>query len=338
MKYFLRYAIIGTAFLMFLSCRDEEKIFEMKYPSYFPTPHYNFTKNKLTKEGFELGRALFFDPILSIDSTISCESCHAQVHAFADHNVALSTGVFSRKGQRNSPAIINAAWHTSFMWDGGINHIEIMPFGPIDNINEMNETLPNILKKLNGHPKYPNRFKNVFGEGPIHSQQVFYALAQYMGMLISDDSKYDQMRQGKNSFSVQEEKGYKLFQEHCTSCHKEPLFTDFSFRNIGLPNKNEDLGRAQITLDTNDNYKFKVPTLRNVALTYPYMHDGSIRTLQDVLDHYTDGITPYHNIDIAFRQYNKLGFVLSDTEKEDIITFLHTLTDYNFISKHHFSE
>jgi cytochrome c peroxidase len=310
----------------------------MTYPDYFPEPHYQFTQNKLTKEGFELGRALFFDPVLSIDSSVSCASCHAQVHAFADHNTALSTGVFGRKGIRNSPAIINAAWQTSFMWDGGINHIEVMPFGPIDNVNEMNETLPHILKKLRRHPTYPDRFRHVFGETPVQSQQVFYVLAQYMGMLISSDARYDQMRRGEISFSATEERGYLLFRQHCASCHTEPLFTDHSFRNTGLPNTNGDTGRQQITSDPDDVYKFKVPTLRNVALTYPYMHDGSLRSLKSVLDHYSDGMIPYDNVDPVFKKENRTGIHLTQTEKEDIISFLHTLTDIHFVSRHDFSE
>lgn len=338
MNSFLRYITTSITFLIFFSCHEEERLFEMQYPAYFPSPHYDFAKNKLTKEGFELGRALFFDPILSIDSTISCESCHAQGHAFADHNVALSKGVFGRKSTRNSPPIINAAWQTSFMWDGGINHIEVMPFAPIDNINEMNETLPNILKKLNRHPKYPDRFKKVFGEGPIHSQQVFLALAQYMSLLISDDSKYDKVRRGLASYTEEEEKGYILFKKHCNSCHSEPLFTDNSFRNNGLPDKYGDKGRATITLDKVDIYKFKVPTLRNISLTHPYMHHGSLLSLRDVLNHYTDGIIAYDNLDPAFKKEDKIGISISDDEKEDIISFLHTLTDYSFISKHHFSE
>lgn len=320
------------------SCQDTESPIEMRYPDYFPDPHYTFSRNTLTKEGFELGRALFFDPILSVDSSVSCASCHAQVHAFADHNTPLSTGVFGRQGIRNSPAIINAAWQTSFMWDGGINHIEVMPFGPIDNVNEMNETLPHILKKLQRHPTYPDRFRQVFDQTPIHSQQVFYALAQYMSMLISSDARYDQMRRGETSFTADEDRGYILFKKHCASCHSEPLFSDFSFRNTGLADLSGDIGRQHITSDPDDAYKFKVPTLRNVALTHPYMHDGRLRTLKSVLDHYSDGMVPYHNIDSVFINGDYTGIPLTESEKEDIISFLHTLTDMHFISRHDFSE
>lgn len=338
MKSLIQYIFFNLTLLTMWSCQGEEKPFEMSYPEYFPEPHYTFTQNKLSKEGFELGRALFFDPVLSIDSSISCASCHAQVHAFADHNTALSTGVFGRKGLRNSPAIINVAWQTSFMWDGGINHIEVMPFGPIDNVNEMNETLPNILKKLRQHPTYPDRIQRVFGETPVQSQQIFYALAQYMGMLISSDAKYDQVRRGENSFTASEEKGYLLFREHCATCHSEPLFTDHSFRNTGLPNKNGDTGRYHITSDSGDLYKFKVPTLRNVELTYPYMHDGSLGTLKSVLDHYSEGMIFYSNLDTVFLNEEPHGLRLTEREKEDIISFLHTLTDKHFISRHDFSE
>jgi cytochrome c peroxidase len=322
------------------SCqKDQDKSdFDLAYPDYFPEPYYKFGKNTLTKEGFELGRALFFDPILSIDSTISCASCHSQGHAFADHNTRMSFGINGKMGDRNSPAMFNLAWQPIFMWDGGINHIEVMPFAPITNDVEMGETLENVIEKLKKHPKYVQRFQSVFGEKPIESQQLFYALTQYMTMLVSDDSKYDQYRQGKVSFTKDEEDGLQIFKLKCASCHTEPLFTDFSLRNNGLEILGDDFGFGRITLHEEDNYKFKVPSLRNIALTYPYMHDGRFRTLEQVLDHYSQGIVSHPNLDKNLISNGKLGIPMSDVEKQKIITFLQTLTDYTFISNPIFSE
>lgn len=322
------------------SCqKDQDKSdFGLTYPAYFPEPHYKFDKNILTKEGFELGRSLFFDPILSLDSTISCASCHAQSHAFADHNTRMSFGVEGKMGSRNSPAMFNLVWQPIFMWDGGINHIEIMPLAPITEEVEMAETMKNVITKLNNHPKYVQRFRSVFGEKPIESQQLFYALAQYITMLVSDDSKYDQYRKGKTNLTVDEEDGLQIFKAKCASCHTEPLFTDFSLRNNGLEIIGEDLGHGRITLEEKDNYKFKVPSLRNVALTYPYMHDGRFRTLEQVLNHYDNGMILHQNIDEQFTKNNRIGIALSDVEKQNIIAFLHTLTDYTFISNPIFSE
>lgn len=322
------------------SCqKDQDKTdFGLAYPDYFPEPYYKFGKNTLTKEGFELGRALFFDPILSIDSTISCASCHSQGHAFADHNTRMSFGIDGKMGDRNSPAIFNLAWQPIFMWDGGINHIEVMPFAPITNDVEMGETLENVIQKLKKHPKYVQRFQSVFGEKRIESQQLFYALTQYMTMLVSDDSKYDQYRHGKVTFTKDEEDGLQIFKAKCASCHTEPLFTDFSLRNNGLEIFSNDFGFGRITLHEEDNYKFKVPSLRNIALTYPYMHDGRFRTLEQVLDHYDKGMIYHPNLDKNLISNGKLGIPMSDVEKQKIITFLHTLTDYTFISNPIFSE
>ncbi|MBK8625191.1 MAG: cytochrome-c peroxidase [Saprospiraceae bacterium] len=322
------------------SCQDDQdkSDFGLTYPDYFPAPHYQFGKNKLTREGFELGRALFFDPILSIDSTISCESCHAQGHAFADHNTALSTGIAGLSGTRNSPALFNLAWQPIFMWDGGINHIEVMPLAPITNEVEMGQDMEGAIKKLNNHPTYSKRFRSIFGEKPIDSQQLFYALAQYMSMLVSYNSKYDQYRQGKSTLTADEDDGLQIFRAKCASCHTEPLFTDYSLRNNGLEILNDDLGYGRITLETSDNHKFKVPSLRNIALTYPYMHDGRFRTLDQVLDHYDSGIVQYTNLDPLLIQNGQLGIPLSQEDKLKLKAFLHTLSDFTFTSNPLYSE
>lgn len=304
-------------------------------PPHFPQPHYNTDNNPITEKGFELGRSLFYDPILSIDSTISCGSCHAQVHAFADHGTTVSAGIGGRLGKRNSPTIQNMAWYTSFMWDGGINHIEVMPFAPITSDIEMGETMLAVEAKLRTHPSYPERFKEAFGTEEISSQKILYALAQFMSMMVSADSKYDKVLKGETTFTDRELQGYQIFQQKCASCHAEPLLTDFSFRNNGmLEDYSADEGRSHITQNPNDFGKFKVPTLRNVTLSHPYMHDGSIRYLTEVIDMYSNGVHQHFNTDPLLSE----PFNFSSEEKEALLYFLYTLEDYTFLGNHQLSE
>ena len=327
-------------FLLLSSCHDDQDKanFVLTYPDYFPKPYYQSAKNPLTQEGFELGRSLFFDPILSNDDAVSCASCHHQAFAFADKNIRFSQGIDNRVGNRNSPPIFNLAWQPIFMWDGGINHLEVMPLAPITNELEMGASLSNIVSKLNHHASYKKRFQSVFGRDTIDSQKLFFALAQYMSYLVSCDSKYDQFRQGKISFSADELDGYQIFMRKCANCHQEPLFTDFSLRNNGLSSDGKDLGYGRITLIESDNDKFKVPTLRNIALTAPYMHDGRFLTLRQVLDHYSNGVQSFSNLDPFLSNKDRIGIDLTDNEKEKLLLFLNTLTDNTFITNHLYSE
>ena len=284
-----------------------------------------------------MGRKLFFDPILSIDSTISCGSCHHQEDAFADGGLAQSIGVFGQKSLRNSQPIFNMAWNTLFMWDGGINHIEIQPFAPIVNPLEMGEDLNHVIDKLRRHSEYPDLFQNVFDETPLTDQQVFWVLAQYMGNLVSAESKYDKYVTGKVEFNQAELNGLRIFRANCASCHSEPLFLDNSFHNNGLDTSFPDQGRFGITRDPKDMGKFKTPTLRNIMLTGPYMHDGRFELIEEVIDHYSEGIESSNTLSPLL--YDNIGgMALSQSEKQDLITFLETLTDYEFISNPELSE
>ena len=330
--------------IVFASCAKNEENEEttpsasfrgLVVPPHFPQPHYNFQNNPITEKGFELGRSLFYDPILSLDNTISCGSCHAQVHAFADHGTSASVGIDGRLGKRNSPPIQNMAWYTSFMWDGGINHLEVMPFAPITSTVEMGETMLGVETKLRAHPQYPQRFKEAFGAEEITSQRILYALAQFMSMMVSANSKYDKVLNGETAFTERELHGYHIFQQKCASCHAEPLFTDFSFRNNGMmEDYSADEGRSHITQDPNDYGKFKVPTLRNITLSHPYMHDGSIRDLSEVIDMYSSGVHQHFNTDPLLVD----PFNFSDEEREALLYFLYTLEDYTFLGNHEFSE
>lgn len=311
----------------------EEKI-EFVQPANFPQPVYNFENNTVTNKGFELGRWLFYDPALSRDNSISCASCHQDFSAFANLGHSLSHGVDGLLGIRNSPPIFNLAWHTSFMWDGGINHIELQPLAPIENPVEMDESLATVIQKLQGSSVYRNRFREAFGNDSITTQRIGRALAQFMGMMVSANSKYDKYVRHEDgvSLSPSESAGLLLFTQECAGCHPAPLFTDNSFRNNGLDSVFTDNGREIITHNSSDIGKFKVPSLRNVELTAPYMHDGRLGTLQAVLDHYSSGVHSSATLDPLLSP----GIPLTWQEKENLIAFLKTLTDHSFINDERF--
>jgi cytochrome c peroxidase len=333
--------VIITIASLLIGCKKEatvepilDETFTFNQPSHFSQPNYTFTNNPLTKKGFELGRFLFYDPILSSDSSISCSSCHAQAHGFADHNVSLSKGVHNTFGIRNAPSLVNLAWSTSFMWDGGVNHIEVQPLVPLTSEHEMGETMAQIVLKLNRSEFYKQKFKEAFGITKITDQKLLHALAQFTSMLVSSNSKYDQVIAGKVQFTTEEKQGYELFKLNCALCHTEPLFTDYSFRNSGLPIDLNDTGREKVSQDAKDRGKFKVPTLRNIAYTYPYMHDGRFSNLEEVLKFKVQGIQDSPTLD----PYLKKGIKLNTQEQKAIISFLNTLTDFNFIGNSLFSE
>jgi cytochrome c peroxidase len=308
-------------------------------PQGWPNPVYRFTNNPVKEEVFILGRALFYDPILSRDNTISCGTCHQQFVAFANADHALSHGIDGLFGTRNSPSLFNLNWHPSFMFDGGINHIEVQPIAPIENPVEMDLNFAASLNKLRASDKYRRLFKEAYGTEEITDARMLKAMAQFMGLMYSYSSKFDMYIRGENDVHLTdaEKRGYQIFLQKCNSCHTQPLFSDFSFRNNGLSVHPllKDSGRAHITGYPQDRWKFKVPTLRNIALTGPYMHDGRFETLMQCLNHYTDGVTNMENLD-PLLQPN--GIELSTAEKNDIIAFLNTLTDYKFINDKRFSE
>lgn len=310
----------------------EDEIKEV-VPEDWPIPVYNFNNNPLTLDGFTLGRYLFYDPILSSDNSISCGSCHQQFAAFSHSGHDVSHGINGLLGTRNAPAIQNVNWLPTFMHDGGINHIEVMPLGPITNPVEMNETMVNVVAKLSASGKYKQLFTKAYGDDMVNSQRIFKAIAQFMGTMYSYNSKYDKVKEGKESFTAQEQAGYNLFVQKCSSCHKEPLFSDFDFRNNGLVTY-VDSGRAHITGNAADRYKFKTPSLRNIEKTAPYMHDGRFYTLDQCLNHYVSGIVNSPTLDPTLVG----GISLSTQDKSDIKAFLKTLTDTKFLTDPRYSE
>ena len=331
MNYFLAFVFVLLTVL--ISCKKKEIALEptetltFYQPSDFPEPIYPLSQNPITMEKFKLGRELFYSKTLSSDNSISCASCHAQTHGFADHNIAMSIGVGGQSGSRNAPPIFNMAWLPYFMWDGGVNHLEIFSLAPITNPVEMNETMENVINKLNDSDYWKTRFNLAFGTTTITDKNLFLALTQYMLMIVSDKSKYDQVKRGKAVFTTEEQAGYELFSQKCASCHTEPLFTSNAFKNNGLDLVSVDLGRAKITQLESDKGKFKVPTLRNVLLTYPYMHDGRFFTIDQVLEHYNSGVQAHPNLDPSLQN----GIPLSPIDKTNLKRFFETLTDYELM-------
>ena len=308
--------------------RITEKDVELRIPDGFPEPVYDFTKNKLTPAAFTLGRKLFYDSILSRDSSTSCSSCHQRIAAFGHIDHKLSHGINGLMGKRNVPAIQNIIWQNNFMWDGSINHLDLQPIAPLTNPVEMDETLANVLLKLQKHPIYPALFEKAFGGNSITTENLLKSLSQFVSLMISDSSRYDKYRLGQATFTEQEESGLQIFRQRCASCHKEPLFSDYSLRNIGLKPDTTigDYGRYQITGSKSDSMRFRVPSLRNVDITYPYMHDGRFRSLKDVLAHYANGHFYTEYVDDLVKK--NIG--MSAEEQADIIAFLKTLTDRTY--------
>lgn len=318
-------------------------------PAHFPDPVYDVSRNPLTEEGVKLGKFLFFDGILSRTSVVGCGTCHQQQAAFTHHGHELSHGVDDLLGTRNSPSVQNMAWNSSFFWDGGVHDLDLVPFNPIENPVELDESVPSIIEKLKAGPRsdaklpvdYPKLFKEAFGTEEINSECIMKALSQFMLTMVSATSQYDFYLMGdKSALNAREKEGMLLFQKNCAGCHEGVLFTDQSFRNNGLvPMRINDQGRYQITGKQEDRYKFKVPSLRNVGVTAPYMHDGRYHSLEEVLRHYNDSVAllkkmesdAAQTLDPLLDSPGRPGIPLTASEQEAIIAFLHTLTDEIFL-------
>ncbi len=325
------------------ACEKEviETFVSFEKPANFPQPVYHFSTNTISKDGFELGRKLFYETLLSANNTISCGSCHIQTSAFTHHGHTVSHGILDRLGTRNSPPIMNLAWNTSFMWDGGIADLDLQSIAPITNHVEMDETMPNVLSKLRNSSQYPALFKKAFGSDEITTSDFLKALSQFMVMCVSSNSRYDSIMRNEpgKTFTTQEQQGYDIFKQKCNTCHKEPMFTDYSFRNNGISISSvNDEGRYLITQNNADKYKFKVPSLRNLSFTAPYMHDGRFFTVDAVLDHYASQVQYTPNLDPVLQQGSSPGIPLTTDERVKLIAFLQTLNDHSFLTDKRFSE
>ena len=326
--------VLVSVCLLLCAFRAVEEI-HFQVPENWPTPVYRFESNPLSASKIALGRALFYDPILSRDNSISCASCHSQYTAFTHVDHDLSHGIEDRIGTRNAPALMNLAWQKTFMWDGAINNLDMQSLAPISHPDEMDENLENVVRKLQKSTVYPKLFYTAFNDSSITGEHTLKAISQFMLTLVSANSKYDRVKRREAEFTVQEQSGYGLFKRHCASCHTEPLFTNGEFENNGLPVDTTlmDWGRMNVTQRSQDSLKFKVPSLRNIEFSYPYMHDGRFKRLSEALNHYTSGIQKSRTLSKKLQQQ----MTLSSNEKVDLVAFLLTLTDKEFLFNPKFS-
>jgi cytochrome c peroxidase len=301
----------------------------LAYPEYFPAPHYDFSENSFEPAKVELGRLLFYDPLLSKDSSISCASCHSPFNAFAHTDHDLSHGLNDAIGLRNAPALFNLAWQKDFMWDGAATRLDLQALAPLTHPDEMGESLEGVLKKLSKSSFYKRAFKETWGDTLINSLRLFKSLAQFQLSLVSANAKYDLVQHGTAFFTEQEARGYALFKTHCNSCHSEPLFSNYAFSTNGLSIDStlNDYGRMMVTQRNKDSLHFKTPSLRNLSYSYPYMHDGRFQSLREVLKHYSGTLSHKELLPEALRKPLAIG----KAEQTDLISFLLTLNDSHFV-------
>ncbi len=313
--------------LVWISCSGPS-LDQYGRPDHFPPVTYP-SDNLLTRERIALGEKMFFDPNLSLDSTISCATCHLAEAALADHHV-ISPGIEGRRGHRNTPSIFNVAYLQEVNKDGGVKNLDLQALVPIEDEEEMGISILKLTERLQGDREYVRQSRQAYGRDP-DGYVVTRALASFVRTLFSGDSPYDRYLQGDSSaLSDQQLAGLQLFESprlNCTGCHSGMLLTDHSYQNNGLYTDYEDIGRALITQDTSDIGKFRVPSLRNVVVTYPYMHDGSLSGLDDVLDHYQRvGRMPTKRQSALIQP-----FELATDERAALLAFLHALTDSSLL-------
>ncbi len=341
-----------------LSCKKDKTgynptPYKLKIPSHFPTMIIP-ADNPMTVEGVELGRKLFYEKRLSGDNTMSCGSCHAPAKAFTEDN-RVSTGIDGIEGTRNASALINLGWNTSFFWDGRVKTLEEQIIEPVINPIEMHDSWANVVGELSADVEYRNMFFRAFLSKEIDSLKAAKAIAQFLRTMISGNSKFDVMYKYENNLDLStseqttfnditpsEWAGYDLFKSlngaDCFHCHNGPLMQVQKFSNNGLDATFTDLGRGEVTGNPYDNGKFKVPTLRNIAYSGPYMHDGRFETLDDVINHYSSGIQQSPTIDPLIEFAGQGGVQLDAQEKDLLKQFLLTLTDEEFVNNPAFQE
>lgn len=341
------FAILFVLNSLFSSCSEEviepiqkDELYNLEKPNGFPDITFDITGNPVTINGVALGKKLFYEGKLSRNNTISCGFCHIQEYAFTHHGHTVSHGINDRLGIRNTPPIQNLAFMKNFTWDGVSHNLDERSLVPITTDFEMDSSLPEVVGKLNADANYKKMFKAAFGDDNISGERVLKAISQFMYTMVSANSKYDKMKRGLETFSTEENHGMALFQSKCATCHSGELFTDESYRNTGqyYNAQFDDRGRYRVTLDWNDNMKFRVPSLRNVEYTAPYMHDGRLYTLEAVMNFYSESVENQPNLDPALKQNGHIGIPLSSQEKSLIITFLKTLSDPSFIADKRFAE
>jgi cytochrome c peroxidase len=347
--------ILWILVIVLFSCRDDEKegdltkfpynptAYQVNLPSHFP-PLPIPADNPLTTDGIQLGRFLFYDPILSADSSMSCASCHFPDKAFTDGN-AVSKGIDGIAGRRSSMSLINIGYvQSGLFWDGRAKTLEEQALMPVEDPIELHHTWPKVIEKLRKHPTYPARFRAAFGitnTSEISKELAAKAIAQFERIMISQDSKYDRIQQGKDFYSDLELVGQGLFFDddpdlpdaECSHCHNVPLATSDDFFNNRITESAtldgfDDLGKGKVTGFKAENGKFRAPTLRNISGTGPYMHDGRFKTLDEVLAHYNSGGKPSPNGDPLLHPLKLTAFHMKALK-----AFLETFNDTLFNKK-----
>jgi cytochrome c peroxidase len=353
------FVILSLVVLFVSSCRKDPKItpadtspYSFDYPEiiseYLP-PIQTPSTNLMTNEGVELGRKLFYDERLSANNTQSCGSCHLQSASFSDTS-SFSLGIDGVAGNRNSMPLINLGWMNSFFWDGRAAGMENQVYQPVTNPIEMHSTWPDVAAKLQQDALYPALFLQIFGTNLIDSVLVSKAISQFMRTLISGNAPFDKyLMTGSSGWNAVDEQmayeGFTIFMDEskgdCFHCHGDsynPLWTDNSFHNNGLDITFTDNGRGAITGNTYDNGKFKTPTLRNLVFTAPYMHDGRFTTLQQVINHYSQGLQNSATIDPLMKHIGTGGSQMNPGDKSKLLMFLISLSDSSFVSDPKFSD
>lgn len=364
----LTFFFLAAALVTWSSCRKDEPVeensklcetdpnagtpYEFQKPFFFPDPIIP-ADNPFTEEGIELGRHLFWEKELSRNNAVSCGSCHFPSASFSD-NVPKSVGLYGDFTHRNSMALINMAWNTNFFWDGRARTLEEQLLEPVENPIEMDFTWKEAVERIGSDSVYQEMFTAAFGTPCVDSVRITYAMAQFIRTMVSANSEFDQAHYGPGQLSIREQNGLNLFLAEggdpnvyqggqnggdCFHCHGGALvlFTDQQFHNNGLDSVFTDLGRAEVNGSPFSEGQFKTPTLRNIALTAPYMHDGRFETLREVIEHYNEGGHPSPTID-PLMKFQGVGLGLSEQDIDDLVSFLETLTDEDFINNPDFQD
>lgn len=321
------------------SCRKDDfnpTPISFSVPAGFPQPVVNFSANLLTEEGFQLGKKLFYDGRLSKDGFFPCGSCHQSIAAFTTFEHDRSHGYNNSHTLRNAPGLFNVAWLPEYNQDGSGKTLEAVYRKHITDPTEMAETVANVLKKLEAENEYKRLFKAAFGDEKITEERLYKALSQFVLNLVSANSKYDKVKRGEAVFTAQEQQGYAVFQAKCATCHTEPLFTDFSYRNNGLALDPflDDHGRRRVTGSAADDLKFRVPTLRNAELTSYYGHDGRMSIFRSMIRHYRSSVVQSPTLDPLLTN----GIQMTNAEEDALVVFIRTLSDSAFLNDPRFKE
>lgn len=353
----MKFLLALTLACTLVACTDTSA--PVPTPEYDPTPYtldasafpFGFqtmplpTDYPLTQQRVELGRMLFYEPALSRDGTQSCASCHVQADGFSDKRT-YSVGIRGLVGTRQAMSIANLGWHRrGFFWDGRAATLRQQSLQPIEDPLEMDNTLESAVRTLTLKSAYRDQFIRAFGSDTITAERMGIAMEQFMLTIVSGNSKWDKVQRGEAAFTAQEKRGQDLFfsefdptgkvkSGECFHCHGGPNFTNDRFMNNGLDDDASfmDIGRERVTKDPYDRATFKVPSLRNVAVTAPYMHDGRFTNLEDVVRHYSSGVKQSSTVDVLLQYSIKPGLGLSESDVADLVAFLRTLTDEAYLT------